>query len=265
MLQILLTNDDGVDAPTLPPLARTLARVGRVRVVVPDSERSWIAKAITRFEPLRARRTDRDGIAMETVSGTPADCVSLAIHTLNPGRPDLVVSGVNLGLNYGLAFLLSSGTIGGAIEAHLAGVRAVAVSMAVPADAYGLTGAHRAALLGERVVTAAEVAADIVTDLIDQPFPPGVDLFSVNLPADATVETPRVVTHVTRCRYGSVFVPGPDDDYIHRFSRLEAVDDGGDIAVVNEGKVAITPLCLDPSTTIPARLRAKLERTRAQS
>jgi 5'-nucleotidase len=257
---LLLTNDDGVDSPTLPPLARALARLAEVQTVVPDTERSWIAKAITRFEPLRVRQTERDGMPITTVSGSPADCVNLAVHTLHRGRPDLVVSGVNLGLNYGLAFLLSSGTVGAAIEACIAGLRAVAFSMAIPADAYGLTGAHRAALLGTRVETVAEIAADVVADLLGREFPPGVDCFSVNMPADATLRTPRVVTHVTRCRYGRLFVPGPDGEYVHRFSSLEAIAAGGDIAVVDGGTVAITPLCLDPSVDVPGDVRNRLER-----
>ncbi len=262
MATLLLTNDDGVDSPTLPPLARALAALGEVRTVVPDSERSWIAKAISRFDPLVVRPTERKGIALQSVSGSPADCVNLAVHSLLPPlRPDLVVSGINLGLNYGLAFLLSSGTVGAAIEAFLAGLPAVAISMAIPADAYGLTGTHREALLGEQAGVAAVVAADIVADLLAIDFPAGVDCVSVNLPSDATLDTPRVVTTVTRCRYGRLFVPGPENDYIHRFSALEAIEPGGDIAVVNSGKIAITPLCLDPSTTASETFRAKLERS----
>jgi 5'-nucleotidase len=260
MSGLLVTNDDGMDSPTLLPMVRALARLGNVRSVVPDTERSWIGKAITRFEPLRVRSVEREGVRLEAVSGTPADCVSLAVHTVQPSEPDLVVSGINLGLNYGLAFLLSSGTIGAAIEAFLAGVPAVAISMAIPADAYGLTGAHRAALLGDRVDVVAEVSAAIVADILAVGFPPGVDLFSVNLPADATVSTRRVVTSVTRCRYGHLFVPGPEGDYLHRFSSLIDIAPGGDIATVEEGAVAITPLCLDPSIEIPSEYRARLER-----
>ena len=258
---MLLTNDDGIDSPALLPLARALTRLGDVRTVVPDSERSWIAKAISRFDPLIVRAVEREGVALQTVSGSPADCVNLAVHSLlPPTRADFVVSGINLGLNYGLAFLLSSGTVGAAIEAHLAGLRAVAISMAIPADAYGLSGAHRAALLGDQSEVAAEVATDVVADLLDQPFPPNVDVISVNLPAAATLRTPRVVTAVTRCRYGRIFVPGPDGEYLHRFSALEAIAAGGDMAVVDSGKVAITPLCLDPSIEVPKEFRARLER-----
>jgi hypothetical protein len=128
MPTILITNDDGIDSPTLVPLARCLRRLGTIRVVVPEAERSWIAKAITRFEALRVVPAEREGIAMHAVTGTPADCVSLGVHTLFDGPPDLVVSGINLGLNYGLAFLLSSGTVGAALEACLAGIPAIAFS-----------------------------------------------------------------------------------------------------------------------------------------
>lgn len=260
MALLLLTNDDGPESPALTPLARALRSLGDVRIVVPDTERSWIAKAITRFGRLRVQQLEESGVQLQTVSGSPADCVSLAVHDLLPQRPDLVVSGVNLGLNYGLAFTVSSGTVGAAIEAHLAGIRAIAISMAIPSDAYGLSGAQRADLLGESVVTAATVAADIVADLIDEEFPEGVDCFSVNLPAEVSLSTPRVVTGVTRCRYGRLFVPDSDGFYRHRFSALEAVADGGDMAVVDAGKIAITPLCLDPSTALPEALRLRLER-----
>jgi 5'/3'-nucleotidase len=263
MAELLLTNDDGLDSPALLPFAKVLGRLGRVRSVVPDSERSWIAKAISRFEPLHVRNVEQDGVVLHAVTGTPADCVNLSVHSLFPGKsPDLVISGINLGLNYGLAFLLSSGTVGAAIEACLAGLRAVAFSMAIPADAYGLSGAHRAALLGDRVPAAAATAADLVADLLEEPFPPGVDCFSVNLPADVNRQTPRVVTRVTRCRYGRLFVPGPEGGYVHRFSSLEAIAQGGDIAVVEEGAIAVTPLCLDPSTTLPEAVCARLERRR---
>jgi 5'-nucleotidase len=220
MPSILVTNDDGVDSPTLVPLVRTLSRVGTVRVVVPAGERSWIGKAISRFGILQVVETTRDGEHIYAVTGTPADCVSLAVHTLFPDPPDVVVSGVNLGLNFGLAFLLSSGTVGGALEGWIAGIPSIALSMAIPNDAYGLTGAARVAVLGERPVAAAEVAADIVGTLLREGFPEHVDCFSVNMPADVSPQTPRVIARTTRSRYGRLFVPGPDSGYVHRFHSL---------------------------------------------
>src|SRR5436309_3428852 len=105
MAAILVTNDDGIDSPMLVPLVRALQRLGSVRVVVPSSERSWIGKAISRFDVVRVEAPERDGVAMHAVNGTPADCLSLGAHTLSDHPPDLVVSGINLGLNFGLAFI----------------------------------------------------------------------------------------------------------------------------------------------------------------
>ncbi len=258
---ILLTNDDGIDSPMLVPLARQLGRLGTVRVVVPETERSWIGKAITRFEVVRAYATEREGIAMHAVSGTPADCVSLGVHTLFDGPPDLVVSGTNLGLNFGLAFLLSSGTVGGTLEGWIAGIPAIAFSMAIPNDAFGLTGARRLAALGARPQTAAAVAVDITDAILRAGYPADIDCFSVNMPADVGPETPRVIARVTRSRYGPLFVPGPEGGYLHRFQSLTALEEpaDGDMQVVSRGAIAITPLRLELSASIPSTLQAALK------
>ena len=262
MPTILLTNDDGIDSPTLVPLAERLHSLGAVRVVVPDTERSWIGKAITRFDVVRVRETARGGIPMYAITGTPADCVNLGIHNLFGTRPDCVVSGINLGLNSGLAFVLSSGTVGAALEAWIAGIPAVAFSMAIPNDAYGLTGAHRIAALGARPQSAAAVAVEIVSTIRQHGFPPDVDCFSVNMPAEVGADTPRVTTRVTRSRYGQLFVPAPEGGYLHRFQSLTALEDrpDGDMHVCQAGAVSITPIRLELSGTVPESLRAALEK-----
>jgi len=265
MPTILLTNDDGIDSPTLVPLVRALEPLGRVRVVVPAVERSWIGKAITRFGPVKVVPVQRDGIAMHTVSGSPADCVNLAVHTLFADRPDLVVSGINIGLNFGLAFLLSSGTVGAAMEAWIAGLPALAFSTAIPNDAYGLAGLERLKALGGLPQATAAVSADILATVLREGFPADVDCFTVNMPAEVTPATPRVLARVTRSRYGRLFVPDADGGYRHRFQSywsLESPDDG-DMQVVNRGAVAITPLRLDFSAALPDGLRAALEKREA--
>jgi 5'-nucleotidase len=267
MPTILVTNDDGVDSPSLVPLARALEPFGRVRVVVPAVERSWIGKAITRFEPVQVVAVERDGLGVHAVSGSPADCVNLAVHTLYPEPPDVVVSGINLGLNFGLAFLLSSGTVGAALEAWIAALPSIAFSMAIPNDAYGLAGVQRLAALGGRPQAAAAVAADLVGTLLSEGFPPDVDSFSVNMPAEVTPRTPRMVGRVTRARYGRLFVPAAEGGYRHRFQSYWALEepDDGDMQVVTRGAVAITPLRLDFTARLPARLHAALEQRLPES
>ena len=129
MSYILVTNDDGVDSPALLPLVHELARLGPVRVAVPAKERSWIGKAISRWDELAVTRVVREGIEILAVDGFPADCTNLAVHSLFGERPSLVVSGVNIGLNVGLGFFLSSGTIGAAMEGWIAGLPAIALSV----------------------------------------------------------------------------------------------------------------------------------------
>ena len=134
MSYILVTNDDGIDSPALLPLVRELAALARVRVVVPDTERSWIGKAISRWDELRVARLEREGIEIHAVGGFPADCTNLGVHSLFDGPPELVVSGVNIGLNTGLGFFLSSGTVGAAMEGWIAGIPAIALSVGRPGD-----------------------------------------------------------------------------------------------------------------------------------
>ncbi len=260
MPRVFLTNDDGADSPTLLPFLQALSDWAEVAVVVPAQERSWIGKAITRFAPVGVRMERRKGVPWAIVDGSPADCVNLAVHSLEWPRPDLVVAGINLGLNFGSAFVLSSGTVGAVFEASIAGVPAVAFSMAIPSDAYGLKGEARYAAVGGCAERAAVVASDIARTLWEVGFPQAVDVFSVNLPAEVTPHTPRRITRVTRTRYGPLFVREASGQFRHRFSYLEALDDDGDVAAVTHGFVAITPLRLDFSVALPTKLLERLER-----
>ncbi|MCX8071301.1 MAG: 5'/3'-nucleotidase SurE [Candidatus Binatia bacterium] len=260
MPHLLVTNDDGADSPTLGPFVEALSHWADVAVVVPAREKSWIGKAITRFAPVAVELTSRNGIAWAVVDGSPADCVNLAVHSLGWQRPDVVVSGINLGLNFGSAFVLSSGTVGAVLEGWIAGLPAIAFSMAIPNDAFGVQGEARNAVVGQCAERVAHVASEIARTLWETGFPDSVDVFSVNLPAEATLNTPRRVTTVTRTRYGPLFIADGSGRFRHRFSYLEPLEDNGDVAVVSRGYVAITPLRIDFSATVPPGLRARLER-----
>lgn len=128
---ILVTNDDGYDAPGLTALVEAVSPLGRVVVVAPDREKSGSSHALTLVRPLRAVRVAEDRYR---VDGTPTDCVHLAINSLTGGRlPDLVVSGINHGLNIG-DDVTYSGTVAGALEGTLLHVPAIAFSTAIPDD-----------------------------------------------------------------------------------------------------------------------------------
>src|SRR4051812_29595880 len=126
---ILLTNDDGIHAPGLLALYRQLVQLGEVQVVAPETVQSASGHGITISTPLltnRVRVQDVfDGIA---VDGRPADCVKLAVDQLLPRRPDLVVSGMNSGVNVGIN-VIYSGTVAAAIEGAFLGIPSIAVSL----------------------------------------------------------------------------------------------------------------------------------------
>lgn len=129
-MNILLTNDDGVDANGLAALYKVLSDEHTVVVVAPAYERSATGHSISLHEPLRAKKvTIAGGGKAYAVFGTPADCVKLALLKLLDTRPDLVVSGINAGVNDGVN-IYYSGTVAAAREACLNGIPAMAVSMA---------------------------------------------------------------------------------------------------------------------------------------
>jgi 5'-nucleotidase len=163
---VLLTNDDGIDAPGLRALSDELARQAEVWTVAPQHERSAMSHSLTMHKPLRLQ--DR-GERRFSVSGTPADCVYLGLHHLLPEAPDLVVSGINHGGNLG-ADVHYSGTVAGAREACLHGVSAVAVSLYYLPDDREMFWA-----------TAAQTASRVVAALVERPLPPQVFL-NVNVP-----------------------------------------------------------------------------------
>lgn len=126
MLKILLSNDDGYDAPGLRVLHENLCDIAEVFVVAPEINNSGAGCSITTNQPMHSSKHSNGFVS---VNGTPADCVYLGIHELAPWTPDLVVSGINLGANMG-EDILYSGTVGAALEAKQLAYPSIAVSAA---------------------------------------------------------------------------------------------------------------------------------------
>ncbi len=124
-MNILLTNDDGYDAPGLRALEEALSGLGTIWTIAPLTEQSAKSHALSMREPIRALPRGERAWA---VSGTPADCVYLGVNELLPARPDLVVSGINSGSNLATD-VYYSGTVAGAREAACFGLRALSASL----------------------------------------------------------------------------------------------------------------------------------------
>jgi 5'-nucleotidase len=240
---ILLTNDDGIDAPGLPAFARHLQRLGNIEVVVPDRERSWVGKAITRFDPVRVEKVVVGGVEMHTTTGYPADCVQLGVHALFGRKPDLVVSGVNVGYNHGSAYLQSSGTVGAALEGAISGVPSIAFSTGVSnrpwAEWKEWAESPDSTDMWDRL---AVVATAMVEQMLGSRLRGAV---SVGLPDSADLDTERRLTTVARVEYDRLFAETSPGTYHHTFGGL--VENGADMAGTDieaamQDVIAITPV-----------------------
>lgn len=257
-----MTNDDGIEAPALVPLARALEGMGQVTVVVPDRERSWVGKAITRFEPVTLTETQRGGMTMFATSGYPADAVQLGVHSLGGAAPDLVVSGINLGYNHGAGFLMSSGTVGAAVEAWISGIPALAVSTGTMSDWH----AWRARAESADSEPSWKRLADLTVVLAESVQGSGLyqhaDVVSLNLPFDADESTPRRVTTIARVGYDRLFTPEGEGRFVHGYgggiTEFDPVE-GSDIDAAHDGVVSITPIRMPAAADVPTGVRAALE------
>lgn len=126
---ILVTNDDGIAAPGIHALVQELRKVAEVVVVAPDSEKSAVGHAITLSDPIRVTTFKKAGFWEGfAVSGTPSDSVKIAVSALLERRPDMVISGINLGSNAGIN-VIYSGTVSAATEGTILGIPSIAVSL----------------------------------------------------------------------------------------------------------------------------------------
>jgi 5'/3'-nucleotidase len=227
-MRILIANDDGIYSPGIATLARVARKFGDVRVVAPDVEQSSAGHAITASRPVRYRRTHIfDDIEAYRVNGTPADCVALG--TYEWGRVDIVLSGINLGLNLGNA-TWHSGTLAAAKQAVLLGIRGIALSAPIKDETSDFTTlepwVERAldALLGE-----------------SEPR-----LVNVNFPSQ-----PRGLRWTAQAvdQYNGKVVPDTDpmghEHYWFTVVPLEQLREGTDLWAVDQGYVSLTPLRLD--------------------
>lgn len=261
MTSLLITNDDGINAPALIPLATAMQELGDVMVAAPSTERSWIGKAISRHHPIEVAQRDHEGIPMWSVDGYPADCVQVGAFGLLDELPDFVISGINIGANKGSAFSTGSGTVAAAIEASNIGVPGIAFSAmsqglwrewgpwAASADSLGMW------------TRLAGVAADIAATIIEAGFPPGVDALSVNLPADAEVATPRRITTLARTSYGALF-KADDGVYRHDWDGVLYTDGdvaGSDLDALDTGMVSITPVRMANTAPLDEAFRRRVE------
>jgi 5'-nucleotidase len=247
--QILLTNDDGIRSPGLWAAAEALSALGFVTVIAPREQSSGSGRSMP---------SSSDGVIVEeevevggktwkvfAVGGTPAQAVQHGILELLDRPPDLAVAGINYGENVGTGVTIS-GTVGAALEAGAFGVPSLAVSretephqhLSYSKEVDFSAAAHFTALFAERLLSEGRL--------------PDVDTIKVDVPCDATANTPWQMTRLARIRYYEALKPQrsrldePARVEYRLSSKIKDIEPGTDVHVLRfERKVSVTPLSLD--------------------
>ncbi|HXF83317.1 MAG TPA: 5'/3'-nucleotidase SurE [bacterium] len=236
-MRVLITNDDGISSPGIVALVQAFDGVAEVAVVAPEHERSATGHAITLHKPLRAVPAVIPGCRVRAwaTNGTPADCVALGMLDLLAARPDVVVSGINVGPNMGRD-LTYSGTVSGAMEGAIFGVPSIAVSI----------GAFRNPVFS----VAAAFAVELAQAILERGLPEDT-LLNVNVPnlpaeqiagvAITRQGTRRYVSRLEkrtdprgRTYYWLTGEPAPQED-----------EEGTDSWALARGQISVTPIGLD--------------------
>ena len=253
-MKILVSNDDGINAPGIQALVDALEKIADVFVVAPDREQSAVGHAITIHDPLKvSKKYVDDKIFGYAVSGTPADCVKLALCSLmkdNP--PDLIVSGVNHGANLGTD-IIYSGTVSAATEGTLLGIPSIAISVnSFKRDA--------------KFSVAAEVVVEVIEKINEFNLPKGT-LLNVNVP---NLERDEIkgwkLTYQGKTKYVERYVERIDPrgnsyywidgDLVEREDETDA-----DFRAVKEGCISITPIHFDVTNhDYLAEIRERMEK-----
>lgn len=241
----LVTNDDGIESAFLHELVAALLPDFRVSVAAPAFEQSWIGRAMTRLGEIEVIHSPSLFEGAEdawAISGTPTDCVNIAIGNLLEEPPDIVLSGINIGYNTTETLILSSGTIAGAIEGAMWGLPAIAFSKCVPneffdeiRDAKGQTKGDFASSL----TAAAQRAASFAGETLETPPPTGT-VVNINFPSQTNADTELRETFPAKIKLGSLFEETSAGKYHFRYNDGITMQDdpGTDRAALDAGHIS---------------------------
>lgn len=252
--QILLTNDDGIKSPGLWAAAEALDELGFVTVIAPRDQASGTGRSFPDIYDGQAHEENMVVNGKEwtvhALGGTPAMAVLYGIFNLIPIKPDLIVSGINYGLNVGSGVTIS-GTVGAALEGGAAGIPSLAVSLETDKK-YHVSYSREIDF-----TTAGYFTKYFAQRLLSKSLPPDVNVLKVEVPADATQNTPWETTRLSTLRF---YEPTPPDEKSDRgikalgymiapdFNQSPPGTDSH--TVINQRKVAVTPLSLDLTSRV---------------
>jgi 5'-nucleotidase len=252
--QILLTNDDGIDSYGLLAAARALSPLGEVHIAAPREQYSAAGRSLPLASDgiIQPREINLNGKTKTAyaVGGSPAQTVLFALLEILPVTPDLLVSGINYGENIGSGITVS-GTVGAALEASAMGIPSLAISLETDPQ-------HHLSLSDEVDFSTAAHFTNLFSEMmLKDRFPTDVDILKVDIPCNATPETPWKITRVSRNRYYYPTVPKREswnDPVVLGYEAIPNVDidtqDTDVYALQTERLVSVSPISLDMTSRI---------------
>lgn len=250
-MRILITNDDGVNSSGIVAAKNAVKGLGSVSVVAPAMQQSGIGHALTLFEPIRVTSSKLlDGSEAYAVSGTPTDAVILGMYEIMDEKPDLVISGINIGENLGMAELTTSGTIGAAMEAASNGVPALSISLQVTRDDIKFHDGH----VDIDLDFAQKITREISERIIKKGLPDGVDFLNVNIPSHPEsheVKLTRLGKRMYSIHIQKRFDPRGREYYWIDGDPIELDEEGTDVYTLRSCSCpTITPISLDCTSNL---------------
>ena len=232
-MQILVTNDDGIHAPGIKVLAAELADLGQVIVIAPDRDRSAVSGALTLSVPLRVKTIQPNWFSVE---GTPVDCVHLALNGLLPKLPDMIVSGINEGVNVG-ENVFYSGTVSAAMEGCYLGVASVAISLdKTKQDLMHYPSAAKVAKHFVQILKDRPLSETVLN--VNVPNVPFSELQGIDVVRLGRRDFPAKIEKMLDPRGKEIFWIGPSVG-------CQVTTAGTDFDAIQNSKVSVTPLNLD--------------------
>jgi 5'-nucleotidase len=247
-MKILVTNDDGIKSEALWALVRELKEIGRVIVVAPEGERSAIGTAVNLLEPFHVEETKSpvDGVTSFAVDGSPSDCVILALGKLIDGGADIMVSGINTGLNLGEDVYIS-GTVGAAMQGYFRGLPALAASAPRESQTGASTCARVTAMVVKKMAASRPVKIFLNMNVPDRPLRDISEVRITRLARASHINTVEEENHGAVKQYRLI-----------RARQTDAGDKGTDIEAIERGNISLTPLYTSLLDKPPQRFLKRL-------
>ncbi len=233
--RILITNDDGILSKGIGILADSLATLGETWVIAPDRERNAVSNAITLHRPLRVTHLSEHRYA---VNGTPSDCINIGVYHLLKEKPDLVVSGINLGANLGRD-INYSGTVAAAVEAALMGIPAFAISLAAETT-FNFEPAARFAIRLARFVLKNGLPEQTLLN-VNVPDTGGEDIGDYAITIQGRNNHTNSIEEKVDPRGGLYYWIGRKNEKVQE----DNLDNTFDLQAIRNKVISITPLALD--------------------